>query len=62
MTAAGELLAAEIQREGPIPFRRFMEVALYHSQHGYYRRAAQKGGGSAEALAPLENWRHTSVT
>jgi SAM-dependent MidA family methyltransferase len=36
VTAAGELLAAEIERGGPIAFRRFMEVALYHPQHGYY--------------------------
>ncbi|HUI55790.1 MAG TPA: SAM-dependent methyltransferase [Bryobacteraceae bacterium] len=38
MTPAGESLAAEIRRTGPIPFRRFMEVALYHPEHGYYRR------------------------
>jgi SAM-dependent MidA family methyltransferase len=43
VTPAGEILADEIQREGPIPFRRFMEVALYHPQHGYYRR----GGGNS---------------
>ena len=33
------LLRAEIERDGPIPFRRFMEAALYHPEHGYYRRA-----------------------
>jgi SAM-dependent MidA family methyltransferase len=38
-TPAGELLAAEIRRDGPVSFRRFMEVALYHPEHGYYRRA-----------------------
>ncbi len=38
MTPAGELLAAEIRRGGPIPFHRFMEAALYHPEHGYYRR------------------------
>ena len=38
MTPAGEVLAAEIRRDGPISFRRFMEVALYHPEHGYYRR------------------------
>jgi SAM-dependent MidA family methyltransferase len=38
-TPAGELLAAEIRRNGPVTFRRFMEVALYHPEHGYYRRA-----------------------
>jgi SAM-dependent MidA family methyltransferase len=34
------VLAAEIRdevvREGPISFRRFMELALYHPEHGYY--------------------------
>jgi SAM-dependent MidA family methyltransferase len=38
-TPAGELLAGEIGRHGPVNFRRFMEVALYHPEHGYYRRA-----------------------
>ena len=30
MTPIGELLSEEIRRTGPIPFHRFMEVALYH--------------------------------
>ena len=47
MTAAGELLAAEIRRHGPVPFHRFMEVALYHPEHGYYRRRARCGPRSA---------------
>jgi SAM-dependent MidA family methyltransferase len=36
-----ELVAAissEITRNGPIPFVRFMELALYHPLHGYYMR------------------------
>jgi len=37
MTPAGELLLREIRRHGPVSFRRFMEVALYHPEHGYYR-------------------------
>jgi len=44
VTAAGEILADEIRRGGPIPFRRFMEVALYHPQHGYYRRGRGTSG------------------
>ena len=31
-----DLLRAEIARRGPIPFRDFMERALYHPEHGYY--------------------------
>lgn len=30
------IIAAEIRAGGPIPFSRFMELALYHPQMGYY--------------------------
>jgi SAM-dependent MidA family methyltransferase len=58
MTAAGRVLADEIARGGAIPFRRFMEVALYHPQHGYYRRRKDPfgiGGDffTAEQLQPV---------
>ena len=58
MTAAGAILAGEIARDGPIPFRRFMEVALYHPEHGYYRRRPDPfgiGGDfyTAEQLQPV---------
>ena len=44
MTPAGELLAAEIQREQSISFRRFMEVALYHrGEYALYRQAKAEG-------------------
>ncbi len=36
MTAAGERIAAEIRRAGPVAFSRFMEVALYGGECGYY--------------------------
>ena len=58
MTPAGELLAAEIRRSGPIPFRRFMDLALYHPEHGYYRRAPDPFGKhgdffTAEQIQPV---------
>jgi SAM-dependent MidA family methyltransferase len=58
MTPAAEILAAEIERSGPIPFRRFMEVALYHPEHGYYRRPRDPFGTqgdffTAEQLQPV---------
>jgi SAM-dependent MidA family methyltransferase len=31
-----EIIRAEIGANGPIPFARFMELGLYHPQHGYY--------------------------
>ncbi len=40
-TGHPELIAAissEIVKNGPIPFVRFMELALYHPQYGYYMR------------------------
>jgi SAM-dependent MidA family methyltransferase len=58
VSPAGELLAAEIRAEGPVSFRRFMEVALYHPEHGYYRRAADPFGKqgdffTAEQVQPV---------
>ena len=58
MTPAAELLAAEIARSGPLPFPRFMEIALYHPIHGYYRRPRDpfgKGGDfyTAEQIQPV---------
>ncbi len=58
MTPAGEMLAAEIERAGPMSFRRFMEVALYHPQCGYYRRPRDPFGEqgdffTAEQMQPV---------
>lgn len=58
MTAAGETLRDEIARSGAVSFRRFMEVALYHPEHGYYRRGRDpfgKGGDyyTAEQVQPV---------
>ena len=53
-----ELLAAEILRGGPIPFRRFMDAALYLPAHGYYRRPRDPFGKdgdyyTAEQVQPV---------
>ena len=34
--ALTEIIRAEIAAGGPMPFPRFMELALYHAEHGYY--------------------------
>jgi SAM-dependent MidA family methyltransferase len=57
VTPAGKILAAEIERSGPVSFRQFMEVALYHPRHGYYRRRRDPFGKqgdfyTAEQLQP----------
>jgi len=36
-------IASEIGRRGPISFARFMELALYHPQFGYYTRPSDAG-------------------
>ena len=58
MTPLGELLAEEIRARGPIPFRRFMEAALYHPERGYYRRPRDPFGKhgdffTAEQIQPV---------
>ena len=58
MTPAAEILAAEIGRSGPLPFPRFMEIALYHPTHGYYRRPRDPFGKAgdfytAEQIQPV---------
>jgi len=37
-----EILATRIRANGPITFAKFMEVCLYHLEHGYYTRAGQR--------------------
>ncbi len=58
MTELGELIRDEIARNGPISFQRYMELALYHPEYGYYRRARDPFGKSgdfytAEQLQPV---------
>ncbi len=37
MSELARKIADRIEREGPIPFSLFMEMALYDEEHGYYR-------------------------
>ena len=58
MTALEVLLRERIAREGPIPFREFMEAALYHPEYGYYRGSRDPFGTrgdfyTAEQLQPV---------
>jgi SAM-dependent MidA family methyltransferase len=51
------IVREEIQSSGPITFARFMDLALYHPQHGYYRSADRFGVRgdfyTAEQLQPV---------
>src|SRR6476620_9379219 len=48
VTPLARLLRERIARSGPIPFRRFMEMALYHPEHGYYRRGRDPFGPAGD--------------
>jgi SAM-dependent MidA family methyltransferase len=37
-------IRSEIRERGPMPFARFMELALYHAEHGYYGGAGDPAG------------------
>lgn len=43
-----DLLREEIAEHGPLPFARFMELALYHPTLGYYTRGAKPIGKSGD--------------
>jgi len=49
-----EIISREILKDGPIPFSRFMELCLYHTEHGYYQqeRAVTGGAGGDFYTAP----------
>ena len=47
-------IRAEIERDGPIPFARFMDLALYDPQGGYYRAAAARPGRDGDFLTAPE--------
>lgn len=58
LTPAGEVLRDEIARSGPVLFSRFMEVALYHPELGYYRTERDPFGRegdfyTAEQMQPV---------
>lgn len=42
--SAREVIAREIKRRGAIPFRDFMELALYHERYGYYCSSRERIG------------------
>lgn len=47
--ALAQALEAELAR-GPVPFRRFMELALYHPEGGYYAQPRPRVGAAGDFL------------
>lgn len=49
-----EQIRAEISASGPLTFARFMEIALYDPDHGYYRSATERPGRAGDFLTAPE--------
>jgi SAM-dependent MidA family methyltransferase len=47
-------IRAEIERDGPLTFARFMEIALYDPARGYYRGAVARPGRAGDFLTAPE--------
>ncbi|MGI8550987.1 MAG: class I SAM-dependent methyltransferase, partial [Dehalococcoidia bacterium] len=53
-TALRDFLRSEILASGPITFRRFMDVVLYHPREGYYASPREKIGPAGDYLTSAE--------
>jgi SAM-dependent MidA family methyltransferase len=53
-TPAEGLILAEVNRHGPRPFSRVMEVALYHPEHGFYAAIGGRAGRRGDFLTSPE--------
>ena len=49
-----EQIRSEIAASGPLTFARFMEIALYDPEHGYYRSATERPGRAGDFLTAPE--------
>jgi len=47
-TPLAKLIAAEVAEHGPMPFARFMALALGHPEHGYYARPDLRWGADGD--------------
>jgi SAM-dependent MidA family methyltransferase len=48
------IILATIRAHGPITFAAFMDLALYHSEHGYYSSAAQRSGRGGDFFTSVD--------
>ena len=54
MSELASRIAAEIVADGPMPFSRFMERALYEPELGFYEAAGQAGGRRGDFTTSVE--------
>ena len=48
------LIVSAIRARGPITIAEFMELALYHPEHGYYAAAAQRSGRGGDFFTSVD--------
>jgi SAM-dependent MidA family methyltransferase len=49
-----DLIVDTIRRDGPLTLAAFMELALYHPEHGYYAGAAQRSGKAGDFYTSVD--------
>ncbi len=54
VTALLPILISRIQERGPLTVAEFMDLALYHPQHGYYAAAAQRSGREGDFFTSVD--------
>jgi SAM-dependent MidA family methyltransferase len=54
VTKTEQLIRQEIERTGPLPFSKFVEIALYHPLYGYYNRAAPQRGLGGDYFTSMQ--------
>lgn len=54
LTSLQQLIVDHIRQHGPVPFAWFMETALYHPEHGYYRQPERKPGRGGDFITSPE--------
>jgi SAM-dependent MidA family methyltransferase len=48
------LIVARIRERGPLTVAEYMELALYHPEHGYYSRAARRSGRGGDFFTSVD--------
>lgn len=54
MSPLTALIVLRIREGGPLTVAEFMEIALYHPEHGYYSRAAQRSGRDGDFFTSVD--------
>jgi SAM-dependent MidA family methyltransferase len=53
-SALSSLIVSRIRDRGPLTVAEYMELALYHPEHGYYSRVAQRSGREGDFFTSVD--------